>query len=362
VTLRAPFPWFGGKSRVASIVWERFGDVSNYVEPFAGSLAVLLARPTAPRVESVNDRDAYLCNFWRALQADPEAVARYANWPVNETDLHARHRWLVETGRERVERLVNDAEFYDAKVAGWWVWGLCAWIGSGWCTRLEWKGRIHAGAKARGIQAIEKKRPQLDRGGRGVHSTTRKMPMMTGHGGGVGVHRPGLHGQMPDLSGTNGAGRGLHGKLRFNPEALTDYLVRLSERLRPVRVTCGDWSRLTGPAVTTCVGLTGMFLDPPYAHAERDRALYSEDHDISGDVRTWAVENGNDPRMRIALCGYEGEHEMPESWACVPWKAPGGYGARTVRGRANALRERIWFSPHCLSPDIDQHDLEISHG
>lgn len=35
--LRAPFPWFGGKRRVASLVWERFGNVPNYVEPFAGS-------------------------------------------------------------------------------------------------------------------------------------------------------------------------------------------------------------------------------------------------------------------------------------------------------------------------------------
>ncbi|KKM69533.1 hypothetical protein LCGC14_1449830, partial [marine sediment metagenome] len=43
--LKAPFPWFGGKRRVADKVWERFGDVPNYVEPFAGSLAVLLERP-----------------------------------------------------------------------------------------------------------------------------------------------------------------------------------------------------------------------------------------------------------------------------------------------------------------------------
>ena len=43
--IKAPFPWFGGKSRVAPLVWERFGDVRNYVEPFMGSLAVLLGRP-----------------------------------------------------------------------------------------------------------------------------------------------------------------------------------------------------------------------------------------------------------------------------------------------------------------------------
>ena len=35
--LQAPFPWFGGKSQDAHIVWERFGNVPNYVEPFFGS-------------------------------------------------------------------------------------------------------------------------------------------------------------------------------------------------------------------------------------------------------------------------------------------------------------------------------------
>lgn len=42
--LKAPFPYFGGKSRVAEPVWQRFDDVPNYVEPFAGFLAILLAR------------------------------------------------------------------------------------------------------------------------------------------------------------------------------------------------------------------------------------------------------------------------------------------------------------------------------
>ena len=115
--LRAPFPWFGGKSGVASVVWRYFGDVDNYVEPFAGSLAVLLARPTVPTgaAETINDLDHYLANFWRALQAAPEEVARYADWPVNEDDLTARHIWLVNAGRQRLERIPADPDFYDAK-------------------------------------------------------------------------------------------------------------------------------------------------------------------------------------------------------------------------------------------------------
>lgn len=75
--LRAPFPWFGGKSAVSGIVWERFGDVPNYVEPFFGSGAVLLGRPRdhAAGLETVNDKDGYVANFWRAVQRDPQAVA-----------------------------------------------------------------------------------------------------------------------------------------------------------------------------------------------------------------------------------------------------------------------------------------------
>ena len=67
--LKAPFPYFGGKSKAAPLVWERFGDVANYVEPFAGSLAVLLSRPSdhTHAKERVNDKDGYISNFWRAL-------------------------------------------------------------------------------------------------------------------------------------------------------------------------------------------------------------------------------------------------------------------------------------------------------
>ena len=84
--MKAPFPWFGGKRKIAPEVWAALGDVDNYVEPFAGSLAVLLERPAWHNgvTETVNDADQYLANFWRALAHDPDAVARYADWPSNE--------------------------------------------------------------------------------------------------------------------------------------------------------------------------------------------------------------------------------------------------------------------------------------
>ena len=135
--LRAPFPWYGGKSLAAPLIWRAFGNVPNYVEPFAGSLATLLARPHAAKIETVNDKDGLIANFWRATQTAPDEVARYADWPVNEADLHARHRWLVDAALPLTERLIADPEYSDPKIAGWWVWGICTWIGNGWCSRDE---------------------------------------------------------------------------------------------------------------------------------------------------------------------------------------------------------------------------------
>lgn len=91
--LRSPFPWFGGKSRVAHLVWERFGNVANYVEPFFGSGAVLLQRPGLAGI----DKDCFVANFWRALASDPDAVADAADNPVNEADQHAR-RGILSLG------------------------------------------------------------------------------------------------------------------------------------------------------------------------------------------------------------------------------------------------------------------------
>ena len=127
-------------------------------------------------------------------------------------------------------------------------------------------------------------------------------------------------------------------------------MLDLAERLRRVRVCCGDWERVCGPSPTTKLGITGVFLDPPYAdEADRQSDLYARDSaDVAHRVSEWALANGDNPLMRIALCGYEGEHQMPECWECVAWKARGGYGSQgNGRGRENAGRERVWFSPHC---------------
>ena len=319
-SIDAPFPWFGGKSRVADLVWSRFGaDVPNYVEPFFGSGAVLLGRPGgAGRVETVNDKDGFVSNFWRAVSLAPKETAEWATWPVSENDLHARHAWLVAQRETLVSRLEGDPEFFDAKIAGWWCWGICCWIGSGFCS-------------GSGPWSVED--------GRLVHLGNN----------GQGVNRKRVH------LGTNGQGVNrqlVH--LGDDDAPILSWFAALSERLRRVRVCCGDWSRICGPTPTFKLGITAVFLDPPYtAEADRCESLYTEENlSVAHDVRKWCAENGANPLLRIALCGYDGEHNGLEElgWDVVAWKAHGGYGSQgSARGRENVTRERVWFSPHCLS-------------
>lgn len=314
--LKAPFPYFGGKSAVAKIVWAMFGVVPNYVEPFAGSLAVLLGRPNPAGTETVNDKDGMISNFWRALAADPEAVAHYADWPLNENDLHARHSWLVAQSQELQQRLEGDPDFYDPKIAGWWVWGMSLWIGGGFCS-------------GKGPWVSIDGRLVNQGGGRGVE---RKLP---------NLHRwQGVKRRLPDLRCWQEV------KRKANSGDLLSYFGELAARLRNVRVCSGDWSRVCGPTATTIQGMTAVFLDPPYS-APRATVYTTEDFSVSIAVRNWAILHQDNPNMRIALCGYEGEHEMPPEWDVVSWKANGGRGNRGDGSNKNREKERIWFSPSC---------------
>ena len=86
MTLKAPFPYFGGKRHAAPLIWEALGDPGGYIEPFAGSAAALLARPAVSgrRIETLNDADGWLVNTWRAIRWAPDEVAHHAAWPISE--------------------------------------------------------------------------------------------------------------------------------------------------------------------------------------------------------------------------------------------------------------------------------------
>lgn len=72
---RPPVPYFGGKITLAAAIGALFPDHEHYVEPYCGSLAVLLAKHPSDH-ETVNDLDGQLMTFWRVLREQPDALAR----------------------------------------------------------------------------------------------------------------------------------------------------------------------------------------------------------------------------------------------------------------------------------------------
>jgi site-specific DNA-adenine methylase len=251
---------------------------------------MLLNRPVwhTGRVETVNDINAWLTNFWRAVKADPDAVAYHADWPVNEIDLAARRDWLFAQKGD-IAKMETDPNWYDAKLAGVWVWGVCSTIGN------SWKARSTQLGPPRGVQRARTHRGDME-----------------------------------------------------SRESLKLYLRDIQRRIELVTIMCGDWSRVTGDVPTVCSGLTGMFLDPPYIDGCNTDVYDEHNKDVRADVRAYALVNGD--RMRIALCCYEGEHEMPTTWECYRWKAKGGYASQGSKNTENCKRETIYFSPMCLNP------------
>jgi len=301
-TLAAPFPYFGGKSLACETVWAALGDPENYVEPFAGSAAMLLGRPNVGKVETINDADGFVANFWRAVSLDAAEVARHVDWPTNEADLIARHSWLVRNAQGLLQRLEADPDYYDAKVAGWWCWGACNWIGSGWCSGTgPWQ---HDGEKL--VDA-------------------RKLPHL------------------------GDAGRG-------RSDYIYEWFGALMDRTRDVRVAVGDWQRVLTDSVTVRHGLTGVFLDPPYTKGAMDYAAGGVGGELADKVRAWCAKNGNDKRLRIVLCGHAGEHDalLQDGWHTRAWTARKGY-ARTDEAVENSASETLWCSPHCV-PERQKQD------
>ncbi|MBP9863583.1 MAG: hypothetical protein KBD62_36890, partial [Kofleriaceae bacterium] len=133
---------------------------------------------------------------------------------------------------------------------------------------------------------------------------------------------------------------------------ITEWFAELQSRLRDTRVACGSWERVLSPTVLRVGEPCGVFLDPPYDEGNME---YSVGGKCASDVRAWAIENGDNPKLRIALCGYDEHNELEgHGWTRHGWKANGGYGSQSSgAARENSARETVWFSPHCLPPSTN---------
>lgn len=322
--LRAPFPYYGFKGRVAPIVWERLGqDVANYVEPFCGSAAVLLQRPGGQQgTEVLNDKSGAVVNFWRAVRDKPDEVVKYAVTIKAESELHARNAYVRNNLPELTARLEGDPEHSDAKIAGYWCYVQCNAIGEAAFARGPWivvDGKLVHRGQAEGIR--------------------RTIPCNMDRGIQKAIPFHGLQGLMAKI------------------EFAAQWMRMLHDRLAGVAVICGDWSRALKPTYTTQQGVTGVFLDKPY---DTHYKCYASSDPMTKKVYEWCMKHGDDPMFRIALCGYDGEFPpdlVGSGWTEYAWKAPGGRVTPGGDSDKNREKERIYFSPHCLSDDVGQMDL-----
>jgi site-specific DNA-adenine methylase len=123
--------------------------------------------------------------------------------------------------------------------------------------------------------------------------------------------------------------------VRRTQQSLPAFFTELADRLKDVTIFHGDWTHLANSAVTSSKrGNCALLLDPPYEKV-REQLYDHHDRTLSAKCREFALAFAS-PRLKIALCGYEGQLAMPDDWEQLAW------GSQTGKGR-----ERIWFSPHC---------------
>jgi len=312
--LKAPFPYFGGKTLIAEKVWGLLGQPEHYLEPFFGSGAVLLNRPNwnPDMTETINDKDCNIANVWRAMKYAPVELAEVCDYPVSHIDIAARRLYLINAQNNLKTNMLNDPEFYDIKLAGYWIYCTCLWIGGRMMTPRKNENTIG-------------KRPPCGDKGIDINSIG-KIPFLT------------CKGQSINMVNVN----------------IREWFTALQNRLRKVRICNGDWSCILGGNWQDKTWDTvGIFLDPPYSHANRDSVYKEEDFSIAHKVREYCKKRSEEPNWRIVLAGYEGEHNELEEigWGKIEWKPNGGMGNcsgnKGSRGQDNAKLERLWYSPHC---------------
>lgn len=302
--LKPPFPYFGGKRWLAPQVWRWLGaDVKRYIEPFAGGLGVLLARPGGPRPrwqEVINDEYAHIANVWRAVKYHGDEVWANCQDPLHEADLHGRTQRLIAVESSFREAMFTDPEWCDPQMAGWWLWAQSAHI-----TQNE----TRRGNKSKPVPSPE-----------GVIS--RQFARST--------------------------------------------LEELTNRLKNVIILCGDFSRALTPSyLLSDRGTVGVYLDPPYAFG--DMTVYGglDGPSIWCRVVDWVLSNCQNPNLRIVLSGYIGSPRCEELEAAgmvrYNFTAPGGHGVKGQNNRNNEL-EACWVSKTCIieASQLSLFDLEGS--
>ncbi|CAM5711487.1 DNA adenine methylase [Streptomyces badius] len=86
--MKPPFPYYGSKGRLAGRIVDLMPQHRVYVEPFAGSAAVLFSKASAP-VEVINDLDRNVVTFFRVLRTREDHLIRALRFTPYSREEHA---------------------------------------------------------------------------------------------------------------------------------------------------------------------------------------------------------------------------------------------------------------------------------
>lgn len=75
IPTRPALRYYGGKWNLAKWIISHFPEHKNYVEPCGGAASVLLQKPRSP-LETYNDLDGNVVNFFRVLRDQPDELIR----------------------------------------------------------------------------------------------------------------------------------------------------------------------------------------------------------------------------------------------------------------------------------------------
>jgi DNA adenine methylase len=76
-----PFPYIGGKNRLARLIIAQIPPHKTYVEPFAGGAQVFFHK-TPSEVEVLNDLNGEIVNFFRVCQSHSPELLRYIQYMI----------------------------------------------------------------------------------------------------------------------------------------------------------------------------------------------------------------------------------------------------------------------------------------
>lgn len=126
--MKPPFPYYGAKARIAPWLAGHMPAHRVYVEPFAGSAAVLFARSRPAVHEVLNDLDSNVTTFFRVLREQHDELVRvlaltpYSREEYRAADLDAQGIGDIERARRffvRTTQSFNAAGAAASKRASW---------------------------------------------------------------------------------------------------------------------------------------------------------------------------------------------------------------------------------------------------